>query len=251
MADPNAPRLGEQSRDDLKHASEEARSAATSAAESAKARAGEAVHEAQARVAAEAERRQKAAGDEAGRLAEAFRAGREKLDDGSWQARLFGYAADATEELAHTIRDRSAGDAVSAISDFGRRNPAMFVGGMALMGFALSRVATASREPRYGRGGYAGDRTAYDPYGSRHEPGLHTAPLTPSAPAPSRSATASSYPSTPAGGLTASGGPSGTPLGGSTPGAPKPATPGLASASDPLSPSARPMGGVGETKREI
>lgn len=251
MADYNSPRPGDETRADAKAAADEARRAASSAAETAKARAGEAAHEARARVEAEAEARQKQAGEEAARVAEAFRAGEERLG-GGWQARAFGYAAEASDELAHAIRDRSPGEMMGALSDFGRRNPGLFLGAATLAGFAMARVATASRHHDHGRhGGHprAGYPAGTDPYGgfdreaSRHEPGVHGMPLSPSAPTPATGPTPSASPSpTPSTGSTATSA-GGTPF-------TRPATPGSPAASDPLSPTARPLGGPGESKKE-
>jgi hypothetical protein len=55
--------------------------------------------------------------------------------------------ADNAEKLSSSIRDNSVDELVSMAQDFGRRQPAAFIGAAALLGFAASRflMASASR----------------------------------------------------------------------------------------------------------
>lgn len=72
-------------------------------------------------------------------------------------ARLIRAAADGADRVAEGIRTRSVSDLVDTLSDFGRRQPAAFLGGAVLAGFVLARFfksdahaagLEASPEPR-------------------------------------------------------------------------------------------------------
>jgi hypothetical protein len=52
--------------------------------------------------------------------------------------------ADNAEKLSSSIRDNSVDQLMSMAQDFGRRQPAAFIGAAALLGFAASRFLTAS-----------------------------------------------------------------------------------------------------------
>ncbi len=99
--------------------------------------------EAGERVADEAERRRAGTGDQVAQIAEALTKAAESLDEGSRPREVFEAAADGMDRLASEIQGKSIGQLVGDASDFGRRHPAAFVGGAALLGFALSRFSTA------------------------------------------------------------------------------------------------------------
>lgn len=56
--------------------------------------------------------------------------------------------ADNAQKLSATIRDNSVDDLLGIAQDFGRRQPALFVGAAALLGFAASRFVMASAKRR-------------------------------------------------------------------------------------------------------
>jgi len=53
-------------------------------------------------------------------------------------------AADGLESLSRNLADKEPGDLLNAVRDFGRKNPAAFIGGAVLVGLALGRFARAS-----------------------------------------------------------------------------------------------------------
>ncbi|MEZ5866295.1 MAG: hypothetical protein R3D25_20265 [Geminicoccaceae bacterium] len=60
---------------------------------------------------------------------------------------LLREAANGLDELARSLHGRSVGEMVGDLSAFGRQNPVAFMGGAALVGFALGRFARASERP--------------------------------------------------------------------------------------------------------
>lgn len=56
--------------------------------------------------------------------------------------------ADNAERLSATIRDNDVDQLLGMAQDFGRRQPALFIGAAALLGFAASRFVTASAHRR-------------------------------------------------------------------------------------------------------
>jgi hypothetical protein len=56
--------------------------------------------------------------------------------------------ADNAEKLSDTIRNNNVDQLLAIAQDFGRRQPALFVGAAALMGFAASRFVLASAKRR-------------------------------------------------------------------------------------------------------
>ena len=54
--------------------------------------------------------------------------------------------ADNAEKLSDTVRDKDVEQILGMAEDFGRRQPAAFIGAAALLGFAASRFLLASRK---------------------------------------------------------------------------------------------------------
>jgi uncharacterized protein YukE len=104
-------------------------------------------------------------------ISDALRRASDELRDGSPQERTFGAAADAIADFADSMRDRDLGQMVDELSDFARRNPIGFLGGAALLGFAGTRLAKASRRDRVSQGDrsmptqFAGGATSPRPAG--------------------------------------------------------------------------------------
>jgi hypothetical protein len=79
-------------------------------------------------------------------VANALRHASEELRDGSAQERTLGQIASGIADASDAIRDKDLGEIVEMASRFGRRNPALFLGGAALVGFVASRYAKASSD---------------------------------------------------------------------------------------------------------
>ncbi|SFJ70117.1 hypothetical protein [Jannaschia pohangensis] len=62
----------------------------------------------------------------------------------SYQAQAADYLASNLTQAAEMIRDKDLGSVVEDLSTFARRNPALFLGGAALLGFAAARMMKAS-----------------------------------------------------------------------------------------------------------
>jgi hypothetical protein len=105
---------------------------------------------AQDRVRAETQRGTQAATKTLGDFANAVRRAGEELDqhDQSPASRLVRQAADGLESLSRNLADKEPGDLLNAVRDFGRKNPAAFIGGAVLVGLALGRFARASEPAR-------------------------------------------------------------------------------------------------------
>lgn len=56
--------------------------------------------------------------------------------------------ADGAERLTSTVRDHDVDDLMAMAQEFGRKQPAAFIGAAALLGFAASRFVTASAARR-------------------------------------------------------------------------------------------------------
>ncbi|THH38146.1 hypothetical protein E4Z66_00795 [Aliishimia ponticola] len=62
------------------------------------------------------------------------------LRDGSFQERSFGQLAAGLADAADAIRDKDLGQLGRDVSGFAKRNPVVFVGGAALLGYAVARM---------------------------------------------------------------------------------------------------------------
>lgn len=122
---------------------------------------------AQERVKAEAQKGTQAGARTLGDFANAVRRAGDELAgaDQSPASRLVQQAADGLESLSRSLADKEPGDLLNAVRDFGRRNPAAFIGGAVLVGLAVGRFARAA-EPHDGAD--VGDETLTlteaDPY---------------------------------------------------------------------------------------
>ena len=105
---------------------------AMAAAESAKSAATEKV-----------EQHKRAASESIDAFAQAVRRASDELSnqDQTAAAQLIKQAAGSLESLSRTLANRSLGDMISSVREFGRRNPVALAGGAALLGLALGRVA--------------------------------------------------------------------------------------------------------------
>lgn len=105
---------------------------------------------AQERVRAEAQKGAQAGARTLGDFANAVRRAGDELAgaDQSPASRLVQQAADGLESLSRSLADKEPGDLLNAVRDFGRKNPAAFIGGAVLVGLAVGRFARAT-EPHH------------------------------------------------------------------------------------------------------
>ncbi|SFR11435.1 hypothetical protein [Poseidonocella sedimentorum] len=112
--------------------------------------ASDAVNRLKAQASEEANRRGEAAkstaANEISDLGDALRKAADELQDGSPQARGLGQIAQSLADVSDTVRGKDLGEIVSDVTGFARRNPLAFIGGAALLGFAGTRLARASKE---------------------------------------------------------------------------------------------------------
>lgn len=90
-----------------------------------------------------------AASDGLDRFAHAIRTASDDLgrSNQTMGAQLLGEAATGLEELSRSLSRSNVGELVTSLRDFGRRNPAAFIGASVLAGLAIGRFARASDEP--------------------------------------------------------------------------------------------------------
>ena len=151
-----------------------AKEMAQETAEAAKSRAKEVADRAKAEAAQMGEKAKSMAYDKADaykaqgageidRTAERVRAAGQEFGEGSYPAQAADYVASSLSQAADAIRNQDIDGVVGEVSRFARRNPAVFLGGAALLGFAVARMMKASERARMSEGGY-------DPYGRRMAP---------------------------------------------------------------------------------
>jgi hypothetical protein len=85
-------------------------------------------------------------------------------------AALVDGASDQMRRFAEHIRQRGTGDLMNDVAEFGRRRPAMFIGGAFLIGLGVARFLKSSGERPDGETGTA--------YGGRFETDPMTTPVT-------------------------------------------------------------------------
>jgi len=109
-----------------------------------------------------------ATAEQVGSVASALRTAADELRKGSPQERTFSQLADSLADASEAMRDKDLGQMLDGVSSFARRNPALFLGGAALLGFAATRFSKASE-----RRGEATSPTNHTPPppASAHRPG--------------------------------------------------------------------------------
>ncbi len=85
-----------------------------------------------------------AAADGVKDVASALRTAADDMRSGSAQERTFSQIADGLADASDAMRDKDLGEIVGVINDFAKRNPLVFLGSAALIGFAATRFAKAS-----------------------------------------------------------------------------------------------------------
>jgi hypothetical protein len=84
------------------------------------------------------------AADEIARTARGLRTAADEMEGSPLQQDLLREAADGLQQIAQAVQGKSLGRMAAELSDFGRQNPVGYLGGAALVGFALARFARAS-----------------------------------------------------------------------------------------------------------
>ncbi|MCI2394024.1 hypothetical protein [Aliiroseovarius sediminis] len=80
--------------------------------------------------------------ESASRASDTLRGAAQSLRDGSLQERTFGQLAASLADASDAVRDKDLGQLSRDVSDLARRNPLLFAGGAALVGFAVARMMT-------------------------------------------------------------------------------------------------------------
>lgn len=82
--------------------------------------------------------------DEVSSVASALRTAAEEMRSGSPQERTMGQIAEGLADASDAMREKDLSTMVQDVSAFARKNPLVFLGGAALIGFAATRFAKAS-----------------------------------------------------------------------------------------------------------
>jgi hypothetical protein len=131
--------------------------------EQAKAKASEAAAQARGMAEDRFDQGKEYASSEVEAQAERIRAAGAEWGDDSYPAQAAGYLADGLSHAAVAIREQDLGGLMDDVTQFARRNPGMFLGGAALLGFAVARVMKASERAEHDDRPYRG--RGYDTYG--------------------------------------------------------------------------------------
>ncbi|QBF33308.1 hypothetical protein [Thalassococcus sp. S3] len=110
----------------------------------AKAAAQNVAQDAASAASRQAEAAKSVAAEELSGVASALRTAAEEMRSGSPQERTFGQIAEGLADASEAMRNKDLGEMVHDVSAFARRNPLLFLGGAALIGFAATRFAKAS-----------------------------------------------------------------------------------------------------------
>ncbi|MEQ6204883.1 hypothetical protein ABMC88_17725 [Sulfitobacter sp. HNIBRBA2951] len=125
-------------------------------------------HDAKEAAFSQAERKAEALRDDAAarvsNAADAADAAANTFDPDSLQARAAQQVADQVEGIAQQLRTADLGSVAHEVSSFARKNPALFIGGAALLGFAATRFLKARDPQRVDYG-----RVDADPWGAPDE----------------------------------------------------------------------------------
>ncbi|MCQ0091292.1 hypothetical protein [Roseovarius sp. M141] len=133
---------------------EKAEEVATTVTEEAKARAQGVADTVATEAGNYAGQAKDAAADEVKGVASALRTAAEEMRSGSPQERTFSQIAEGLADASDAMRDKDLGEMVGAVTDFAKRNPMVFLGSAALIGFAATRFAKASSGSSSSRTGY-------------------------------------------------------------------------------------------------
>ena len=153
----------------------EAQSRLGAVADEARTEAGKLAEQARRRAELAADEYRNRAAEQGHSMAERLRAAGQEFGSGSLPDRYVGRMADSLSDAADAFSRKDLGSLIADSASFARRNPAAFVGGAMLLGFAAARfLKSSSRENEYD----------YEYRAARYEPDY----AAPSASAPGRSA---------------------------------------------------------------
>ena len=160
---------------------DKAKATAATAAQDVKARAQDVAQTVTTEAANYADQAKGAAADEVKGVASALRTAAEELSKGSPQERTFSQIAEGLADASDAMRDKDLGEMVGAVSDFAKRNPMVFLGSAALIGFAATRFAKASsneasRAVEQGRQAHRMDRPGTTARSNYPTPGTVSSP---------------------------------------------------------------------------
>ena len=123
---------------------DKARTAAEGLSNDVKTRAQDAANTVASEAANYADQAKGAAADEVEGVASALRTAAREMRSGSPQERTMSQIAEGLADASDAMRDKDLGEMVGLMTDFAKRNPIIFLGGAALIGFAATRFAKAS-----------------------------------------------------------------------------------------------------------
>ena len=92
-------------------------------------------------------------------VALALRRAAEDMRGGSAQERTLGMIADGIADASDAIRDKDLGEMTQMAGRIARQNPVLFLGGAAVLGFAISRFAKASAAMAGSSGGHNDEKS--------------------------------------------------------------------------------------------
>ena len=115
-------------------------------ASSLKSRAGDVAGTISSEAANYADRAKGTIADEVKSVASALRTAADEMSRGSASERTFSQIANGLADASDAMRDKDLGQIVSVLSDYAKRNPLIFLGGAALVGFAATRFAKATSD---------------------------------------------------------------------------------------------------------
>jgi uncharacterized protein (UPF0210 family) len=69
-----------------------------------------------------------------------------QVEDLPWMATAFSKSADGLDSVTNSLTQGDLNQCLSGVSDFARRQPAIFLGASVALGFALSRIGKATLE---------------------------------------------------------------------------------------------------------
>jgi hypothetical protein len=120
---------------------------AREAGEEAKAVAQDTARQAKDQIDQHATQAKEGVADEVHDVARALRKAADEMREGSPQERTMAQIADGLADASNALRRKDLGQMADDLTSFARGNPAAFLGGCALVGFAAARFARASSAP--------------------------------------------------------------------------------------------------------
>ncbi len=157
----DARNVADTARKDLDEVTKEAKAQAGALAEQAKAQFDDAAHKAKGL----AEEQKDLVAGQIGGVAEAMNKVAGELEESNASSASYArMIADGANRISDTIKNNDVDAIMHMAQDFGRKQPAAFVGAAALLGFAASRflLASAKREQERTAGTQASTRVDYN-----------------------------------------------------------------------------------------